>query len=335
MAYTGTAYGDVSPRVGIIAEVKMLEHAEPILVLQKFGDPKPQPKNKGQTVKFRRPVPFAAATTPLTEGVTPAGKKMTYQDVTVTMAQYGDFSELTDVIADTHEDPVLQDMTMLLGEQAGETFEILTWGVISGGTSVIYANGAARNAVNTAITLAKLRLASRSLKAQRAKKITKILAPSVNVSTKPVEAAFVVVAHTDCEADIRGLAGYKSVAEYGTRQPLCPEEIGSVEDFRFVLSPVLKSLPDAGGAKGTMVSTSGTNADVYPMVVLAQNAFGIVPLKGNGGPGSIVPMILNPNTPRGGDPLGQRGSASWKSWFAAVRLNELWMTRIEVAVTAL
>lgn len=335
MAYTGTAYGDVSPRVGIIAEVKMLEHAEPILVLQKFGDPKPQPKNKGQTVKFRRPVPFAAAITPLTEGVTPAGKKMAYQDVTVTMAQYGDFSELTDVIADTHEDPVLQDMTMLLGEQAGETFEILTWGVISGGTSVIYANGAARNAVNTAITLAKLRLASRSLKAQRAKKITKILAPSVNVSTKPVEAAFVVVAHTDCEADIRGLDGFKSVAEYGTRQPLCPEEIGSVEDFRFVLSPVLKSLPDAGGAKGTMVSTSGTNADVYPMVVLAQNAFGIVPLKGNGGPGSIVPMILNPNTPRGGDPLGQRGSASWKSWFAAVRLNELWMTRIEVAVTAL
>ncbi len=335
MAYTGTAYGDVSPRVGIIAEVKMLEHAEPILVLQKFGDPKPQPKNKGQTVKFRRPVPFAAATTPLTEGVTPAGKKMAYQDVTVTMAQYGDFSELTDVIADTHEDPVLQDMTMLLGEQAGETFEILTWGVISGGTSVIYANGAARNAVNTAITLAKLRLASRSLKAQRAKKITKILAASVNVSTKPVEAAFVVVAHTDCEADIRGLAGFKSVAEYGTRQPLCPEEIGSVEDFRFVLSPVLKSLPDAGGAKGTMVSTSGTSADVYPMVVLAQNAFGIVPLKGNGGPGSIVPMILNPNTPRGGDPLGQRGSASWKSWFAAVRLNELWMTRIEVAVTAL
>jgi len=335
MAYTGTAYGDVSPRVGIIAEVKMLEHAEPILVLQKFGDPKPQPKNKGQTVKFRRPVPFAAATTPLTEGVTPAGKKMAYQDVTVTMAQYGDYSELTDVIADTHEDPVLQDMTMLLGEQAGETFEILTWGVISGGTSVIYANGAARNAVNTPVTLAKLRLASRSLKAQRAKKITKILAPSVNVATKPVEAAFVVVAHTDCEADIRGLAGFKSVAEYGTRQPLCPEEIGSVEDFRFVLSPVLKSLPDAGSAKGTMLSTSGTSADVYPMVVLAQNAFGIVPLKGNGGPGSIVPMILNPNTPRGGDPLGQRGSASWKSWFAAVRLNELWMTRIEVAVTAL
>lgn len=335
MAYTGTAYGDVSPRVGIIAEVKMLEHAEPILVLQKFGDPKPQPKNKGQTVKFRRPVPFAAATTPLTEGVTPAGKKMAYQDVTVTMAQYGDFSELTDVIADTHEDPVLQDMTMLLGEQAGETFEILTWGVISGGTSVIYANGVARNAVNTPISLAKLRLASRSLKAQRGKKITKILAPSVNVSTKPVEAAFVVVAHTDCEADIRGLAGFKSVAEYGTRQPLCPEEIGSVEDFRFVLSPVLASLPNAGGAKGTMVSTSGTSADVYPMVVLAQNAFGIVPLKGNGGPGSIVPMILNPNIPRGGDQLGQRGSAGWKSWFAAIRLNELWMTRIEVAVTAL
>ncbi|MFQ2043042.1 N4-gp56 family major capsid protein [Aeromonas sp. s11] len=330
-----TTYGDISPRVGIIAEVKMLEHAEPILVLQKFGDPKPQPKNKGQTVKFCRPVPFAPATTPLTEGVTPASKKMAYQDVTVGMSQYGDWCEITDVIADTHEDPVLQDVQMLLGEQAGETFELLTWGVISGGTNVIYANGSARNGVNTAISLNKLRLAARSLKKQRAKKITKILAPSVNVATKPVEAAFVVVAHTDCDSDIRGLAGFKSVAEYGTRQPLCPEEIGSVEEFRFVLSPVLASLPDAGGAKGSMVSTGGTSADVYPMVVLAQNAFGIVPLKGNGGPGSIVPMILNPNTPRGGDPLGQRGSASWKSWFTAVRLNELWLTRIEVAVTAL
>lgn len=88
------------------------------------------------------------------------------------------------------------------------------------------------------------------------------------MATKPVEAVFVVVAHTDCDSDIRGLAGFKSVAEYGTRQPLCPEEIGSVEEFRFVLSPVLTSLPDAGGAKGSMVSTGGTSADVYPMVVL-------------------------------------------------------------------
>ena len=330
-----TTYGDVSPRVGIIAEVKMLEHAEPILVLQKFGDPKPQPKNKGQVIKFRRPVPFAAATTPLTEGVTPSSQKMAYQDVSVTLAQYGAWTEISDVIDDTHEDPVLQDVQMLLGEQAAETFEVLTWGVLCGGTNVIYANGTARNQVNTPISLNKLRLASRSLKKQRAKKITKILSPSVNVNTKPVEAAFVVVAHTDCDSDIRGLAGFKSVAEYGTRQPLCPEEIGSVEEFRFVLSPVLASLPDAGGAKGSMVSTGGTSADVYPMLVLSQNCFGIVPLKGNGGPGSIVPMILNPNTPRGGDPLGQRGSASWKSWFAAVRLNELWLCRIEVAVTFL
>ena len=330
-----TTYGDISPRVGIIAEVKMLEHAEPILVLQKFGDAKPQPKNKGQTVKFRRPVPFAKATTALTEGVTPASQKMAYQDVSVTMAQYGAWTEITDVIANTHEDPVLQDVTMLLGEQAAETFEALTWRVISGGTSVIYANGTARNQVNTPVSLAKLRLASRFLKAQRAKKITKILAPSVNVGTKGVEAAFVIVAHTDTESDIRGLAGFKAVADYGTRQPLCPEEIGSVEEFRFVLSPVLSSLPDAGGAKGTMLSTGGTSADVYPMIVLSQNCFGIVPLKGNGGPGSITPMILNPNQPRGNDPLGQRGSAAWKSYFAAVRLNELWMSRIEVAVTAL
>ena len=43
-------------------------------------------------------------------------------------------------------------------------------------------------------------------------------------------------------------------------------------------------------------------------------------------------MVLNPNVPRGGDPLGQRGSAGWKASHAAVILNDAWMHRLEVAV---
>lgn len=142
----------------------MLEHAERSWCCRSLVTPSRALKNKGQTAKFRRPVPFAAATTPLAEGVTPSSQKMAYQDVTVNMSQYGAWTEITDVIANTHEDPVLQDVQMLLGEQAAETFEVLTWGVLCGGTSVIYANGTARNGVNTAISLNKLRSASRSLK---------------------------------------------------------------------------------------------------------------------------------------------------------------------------
>ena len=133
-----------------------------------------------------------------------------------------------------------------------------------------------------------------------------------------------------------GMAGFTPVAEYGSRKPVCPEEIGSVEDVRYVLSPELNPFTDAGasynGSGTAMVSTSGTSADVYPILYFGKEAFGTVPLKGAG---AITPMVLNPGKPDKSDPLGQRGYVSWKTYFTAVILNQSWMARLEVAVTAL
>jgi N4-gp56 family major capsid protein len=327
-----TAYGDVSPRIGVYAAVKMLKHAEPILILEKFSQARPMPANKGQQIKFRRPTPFTVSTVALSEGVTPSSQQMAYTDVTATLAQYGAWVQLTDVIADTHEDPVLNDSAMLCGEQAAETRELLNWGVLKAGTAVTYSNGAARNAVNTVMSIGDIRSVVRTLRAQRCKPITKILNGSVDIGTKPVEAGYIAFGHTDIEADLRGLTGFTPIAEYGSRQPLCEYESGTVENVRFVLSPLFAPIANGGGAKGNMVSTTGTSADVYQTVIMGQEAWGTVPLKGKD---SITPMILNPNTPRGGDELGQRGSVAWKTWHTSVVLNQAWLNRIESAVTAL
>jgi N4-gp56 family major capsid protein len=44
-------------------------------------------------------------------------------------------------------------------------------------------------------------------------------------------------------------------------------------------------------------------------------------------------MVVNMK-PSAADPMAQRGYVSWKTYFAACRLNESWMSRAEVAVTA-
>ncbi len=44
-------------------------------------------------------------------------------------------------------------------------------------------------------------------------------------------------------------------------------------------------------------------------------------------------MVVNPK-PAAGDPLAQRGSVGWKAMQTAIILNDLWMARAEVAVTA-
>lgn len=326
-------FGDISNRTAAYASADMLSHAEPVSVLSKFGLSKPLPKNKTDTIKYRRPVPFDALEVPLAEGVTPTPGGMSYEDVTVQMLQWGDLYGITDKIEDMHEDPVLKDMTMLCGEQAQKTLERIIWNKVKAGTTVYYANGSARTDVNTAVSLNDIRKSVRYLQSMKAKKLTKILSGSVNVGTSPIEAAYVAFTHTDMQADIRGLTGFTPVAEYGSRMPLCAEEFGTVEDVRFITSPELVPFLNAGGAHGgNVVTTGGTSADVYPIVIVGAEAYGLVPLKG---PGAITPKVLNPGSIDKSDPLGQRGYVGWKAYFNATVLNQTWIVRIEAAASVL
>jgi N4-gp56 family major capsid protein len=332
MADGTTQYGDINQRTAAYAVADMLRHSEPWLILSKMGMTRPVPKNKAETMKFRRAIPLAPATTPVVEGVTPTAQRVQYEDVAVTLKQYGRPIEITDKVTELSEDPVMETATLLAGQQAGGTIEQVLYGVLKAGTNVFYANGASRSSVNTVLTLNKQRAVTRALAAQKALKITRMLKSGPEYGVSAVEAAYVGVAHTDLDSDIRNLAGFVPVAKYGARQTISEHEIGSVEQVRYVLSPDLAPFADAGGAKGSMVSTSGTSADVYPILYIGQDAFAQVPLKGEE---AIVPMVLNPGTPSKSDPLGQRGYVSWKAWYAAVILNDLWMARLEVAVTAL
>lgn len=329
-----TSYGDLTPRIGAYAEKEMLSHAEPILVLNKIAHTKEMPRNTGETIKFRRPVPLPVANTPLTEGVTPAATQFRYEDVEASLAQYGAWMELTDKIADLHEDPVGKDMAMMAGEQAAETIEMIQYGAVKAGTNVLYAGGAAnRGAVAGPLTLREQRLAVRNLLANRAKRITSILDGSPKYNTKPIEAAFVAVCHTDVIASVRKMTGFVPVAEYGNRSPICQEEIGSVEDVRYIASPLFNPFADAGGSAGSdYVSTGGTSADVYPVIFFAKEAFAAIALKGSKAfGGAIKPMVRQPGQIDSNDPMGQTGSVAWKTWFVAKILNDNWMLRVEVA----
>ena len=326
-----TTYGDISQRTAYHAIADMLENVDPVLVLAKFGQTRPVPKNKSEAVKFRRAVTYEPALVPLAEGVTPSAHIQTFEDVAMTLKQWGDLVIITDKVNDLSEDPVLKIATEEAGKQAGATLEQVTYGVAKAGTSVYYANGTARNQVNTAVTLNKLRGVVRYLKRSKAKPFTKILGSSVNYGTKSVEASYIGICHTDCEADIRNLAGFKPVADYGSRTPVSEHELGSVENIRFVTSPDLDPFEAAGSATlNSMVSVGAAAVDVYPILILGMDAYGCCPLKGKE---SIVPSVINPDTKDKSDPLGQRGFVGWKAWFNAVRLNETWMARLEVGVT--
>jgi N4-gp56 family major capsid protein len=326
-----TTYGDISPRTAAYASKVMLKRGIPIMVFERFGQSKPVPRNMTKSIKFRRYEALDPSPKVLAEGVTPASTQLTKTDIEATLSQYGDWVEITDVIQDTHEDPVLNETVDILGEQAAEMMEIVRYGVLKAGTNVVYANGTSRAEVNTPVSLGKQRAITRSLKRQRARVITRVLKSTPDYGTEAVAPAFIGIAHTDVESDIREMPGFVPVEKYGSMSPY-EGEIGKVEDVRYICTSLVEPWADAGGAATGMVSTGGTQADVYPVLYIARDAYGIVPLKGKG---AITPMVLNPNVPRGGDPLGQRGSAGWKNYHTAVILNDLWMARLECGVSEL
>lgn len=330
-----TTYGDITPRTAAYAQKELLRRGLPYLVLEKFGQANSIPANSTKVTKFRRYNALPNTPTALAEGVTPAGSALTHTDLTATLTQFGDKVTITDVIEDTHEDPVLKEAMSLLGEQAAQMIEKMRFGILKAGTNVLYANGAARNAVNTPFALPMLRRAVRALKRQNARFITSIVRSTPDYGTEAVAPGFVALIHPDCANDVRNLvdANGKSVftpaEKYGSISPW-ENELGKAEDVRFVESTIFEPFADAGGAAGgTMLSTTGTNADVYPILVVGRDAYGITALKGMF---SITPMVVNPK-PSDSDPLAQRGHAGWKTMQTAQILNDAWMVRIEVAAT--
>jgi len=303
----------------------------PYLCLEKFGQAKSLPANKTQSIKFRRYNSLGLRTTPLTEGVTPASEKLTATDITATLYQYGGLVEITDIIRDTHEDPVLQEAVAVSGEQAAKTVETLRYNVLKACTNVFYANSVAnRGTVVAVINRADQRKIVRSLKRQEAQFVTQIVKSTTAFNTESILPAFVGVTHVDLETDIRSMDGFVSVADYGAR-PAWETEVGSCEHVRYLTSTVFSPYEDSGSGTTTgKITTSGARCDVYPVLYLAKDAYGMIALKGKY---AITPIVINP-TPSKSDPLGQRGSVSWKTMQTTVILNDSWMAVYECAATA-
>jgi N4-gp56 family major capsid protein len=337
-------YSTVPSRNLIRAERQMLKHAEPIIVLGKFGQQKEQPQKATDTVVFRRMKPFnataaevpniTAANFVLSEGTTPGANTISYTDVTATLQNYGVLFKFSSKTQLMYEDDIPADMQKQTSETLAEVLELVRYGQYKAGTGVSYANGSSRSAVNSKVSLGKLRSIARTIQSNRGKKVTQILAPSPNYGTKGIEGGYVVFHHSDVNADIRDLPGFVPVADYGSRKTISPDELGSCEEFRFIASPLFAPYADAGGTASTnsTKSTTGTNSDVYPMLVMAEDAWGSVALKGMG---AIKPTMLPATQINHANPMGMFGYVGANTWFTSVRLNENWMQRLEVAVSDL
>lgn len=285
----------------------LIDNAIPKLVHDQFGQKHPIPKNGGKTIEFRKYSPLPKLTTPISEGVTPDGQSLNMTTIEATVAQYGGYITLSDVLLLTAIDNNLVQATKLLGAQAGATLDTITREVLNGGTNVIFSGGKeARGDLDATslLTVDDVKKAVRLLKNQNAEKIN---------------GSWVGIIHPDISYDLTNDPAWKDVKTYSDPSDIYEGEIGKLYGVRFVETTEAKIWAKGG---------SGGQA-VYSTLILGDNAYGVTEITG-GGLQHIVKQLGSAGT---GDPLDQRATAGWKATKVAERLVENYMVRIESGST--
>ena len=338
-------YNTAPPRIGAKARVGFLREAHNRTVLNQFGLQEKMGQNESDTLIYRRLNPWnmQANGAPgeilpdeyqLAEGVNPPSYSINFTDISVRLKHFGVLFKFSKRQKLLYEDDILPSIKKMVGYKMADIAEMLMWGMARGGTVVDYSNGTTRAGINSKIRIEQLRRMQRTLSNALAMEVTSMIAPSANYDTSAVEPGWIVFAHTDLESDIRDLPDFIPAIKYGSRQKIHPREIGAVEQFRFILAPHLTYFSGAGAADAggtTGMKRTGNNIDVYPFVVMAEEAWGNVALKGF----SSATPVIHTAEPSKADPLGQYGLVGAQFFQAPIRLNENWMVRGEAAVSSL
>lgn len=328
-----TTYGDISPRTAAYAATEFLKRGQPHLILEKFGSMQALPANNSKVWKARRYNALDSTPVTVAEGVTPSAKKITHADVQCTLVQFVDRVVITDVIMDTHEDPILQQVIGVMGEQAAEMIEKARFNILKAGTNVVYP-GAVTTRVTTRepIDIGVQRKVISALKNQNARKITNVVRSTPSYGTVNVAPSYVAVCHPNLQPDIEALTGFKPVEEYGSLSPY-ESEIGKVGEIRYLTTTICEpwlaagATVNVGGGNTDVMRDAANAADIYPILYFARDAWAGIALKGQF---AVTPMVTNPK-PSDSDPAAQRGHVAWKTMQGTVITNDLWMVRAEVA----
>jgi N4-gp56 family major capsid protein len=289
----------------------MLGELYPELIFDKYAKKHTIPTGEGATINWNRPTKLDVSTTPLQEGVTPPASQLNFTKVSASVLQYGRWIGLTDKVPKVSINPVLDTAAEVLGQNAGETMDVLAASAYYSGTTVRYANNQLSRGAITATDVINgddLRRIHRDL---------------TNNSVPPFKAGgkayYVALVHPFVHYDLQAIAEWQNAAINSDPGKLYEGQVEMLWGFMFVSSVNAEVFEGAGSG----------GIDVYGSLFFGRDALGSADIEG-----LDLEMIYHGLGSSGAaDPLNQRQTSAWKSSYVAKILDERRVVRYESAAS--
>lgn len=212
----------VSPSVIKFYERNFMKEVEPELIHNRDAQKRTLPLNNGKTIQFTRITELPAITTPLVEGVTPDGQKLTETAFTAMVKPYGGYIAVTDefnwyLLGNKHK-----EASERLSRQAALSLDTISRDALHAGMNVQYAGSNTTRgtiAPTDKLTYADIKKAVRTLRRANAKPFS--------------DGYFHGILHTDVYYDLTSDTMWTDVAKYQTTEKVEKYELGKIYKVRF------------------------------------------------------------------------------------------------------
>jgi len=287
-------------------ERKMLDVAKTDIVFERYGKPAKIPAREGKSAQWRRfeKITVTAGSYTLLEGTAPLSTAATIAAVSASISQYGQWSEITDVLETQAIDPLISGYTEAYGEAMAVGRDIVVRAEFSNATTIQYAgtahqvgtSGTGSVGSGNYMNAAEVMESKRTLRRAGAKKI----GPN-----------YIMFIHPDNEHDLFQdpdiVDAFQYARERAGSNPLFTGEIGDYMGVKFISTNNLL-IHSSYGMSG---------ADTYECVMFGDGFYGITDLA------ALPPKIIIHPRGTGGhsDPLDQKSTVGWKCAMATKILN--------------
>jgi N4-gp56 family major capsid protein len=288
---------------------KTLEVLEPSLYFWKFGE-KPMVEDGYNTIAWAKFDQIAASSVTAgdtsDDGVTPSDTDFDASVISVTPVQYRIVVSLSDMVIERNVISFLEGAAKAVGDAMARKIDTVIQTEIMAGTNVLTtgSNAARTDIGSTEYLVAEdLNRASAFLEAANA--------PHFDGG------AYVAVAHPFVIHDLRSVSSagsWMDSTKYAAPEQLFKGEIGMFCGVRVVMC--------------SNIQTFASTTTVYPTLVLGKGAYGVSSFQS-------LQTYVTSAVPSDSDPLAQRRKVGAKVAFAAKRLQENCMVRLESAASSL